>query len=96
MRGDGRDNVGIHVEDATLRAFLLLEGLKLVPERRRRRRRAREERRIALIRRVVQANELGRIDLLLPFTANETFPCGSICAFHKAHIIPQSARRVLA
>ena len=82
VRGDGRDDVGIHVEDAALGALFLLEGLELGPEGRRGLGRVCQKRLVAVIGRVVEPDEFGRVDFLLPVAARETFPGGACYAFH--------------
>ena len=80
VRGDGRDDIRIHVEDAALGPLLLLQRLQFVPQLRSRISRVRQKRRVAGIRRIVQADEFRGIDLILPFAARETFPCWIIDA----------------
>ena len=72
--GDGGDDIRIHIQDATLCAFLLLESLQLCPKDMRTFFGVCEEGGVAVVLRVVFADEVGNIDLMLPIAGDKGVP----------------------
>ena len=78
-----RDDLRLHVEDAALRALLLLQFLHARPQAVRRVCRRREKALVAIVRRVVALDEVTNIDLLLPDA-----PFKAVPALALQHILP--------
>ena len=83
-----RDHIRIHIENAALCAFLLLECLQLAPKGLRSGSGISKKLGAILVRSVVQTHKNSGIDILLPLSTGKSFPCGDvyICNIHGSYL----------
>ena len=76
--------IGVNVEDAHLALFGKVLFLKGVPDPHGLFGGTRQERGIALVRRVVQLDEVAHVDFIAPVTLDKTFPGFLVCCRHSS------------
>ena len=85
MAADAGNGLGVHIQDTTLLALLQEQVKHLAPQVLRALRRAGEELVITVVRGVVPLDEVADVNLVLPNTALEAFPC---CVLHLCNHAP--------
>ena len=75
------NNICLHIQHATLGSLLLLILLKLSPEPVRALCRSLKETLISVIRGVVFLDKVTNVDIIVPVTRREAFPCFKICHY---------------